>query len=84
MKIGIFTGCTSVRSKNIFIDILRYPTGKHEIKENIKSSSKNDIFQSVDIQSTTYTLDFNTYRLSSRALTITNRLSDGTLNRGTV
>ena len=84
MKIGIFTGCTSVRSKNIFIDIFRYPTGKHEIKENIKSSSKNDIFQSVDIQSTTYTLDFNTYRLSSRALTITNRLSDGTLNRGTV
>ena len=31
MKIGIFTGCTSVRSKNIFTDISRYPTGKHEI-----------------------------------------------------
>ena len=32
MKIGIFTGRTSVRSKNIFTDISRYPTGKHEIK----------------------------------------------------
>ena len=31
MKICIFTGCTSVRSKNIFTDISRYPTGKHEI-----------------------------------------------------
>ena len=31
MKIGIFTGGTSVRSKNIFTDISRYPTGKHEI-----------------------------------------------------
>ena len=30
MKIGIFTGGTSVRSKNIFTDISRYPTGKHE------------------------------------------------------
>ena len=33
MKIGIFTGGTSVRSKNIFTDISRYPTGKHEIKK---------------------------------------------------
>ena len=32
MKIGIFTGGTSVRSKNISTDISRYPTGKHEIK----------------------------------------------------
>ena len=32
MKIGIFTGGTSVKSKNIFTDISRYPTGKHEIK----------------------------------------------------
>ena len=32
MKIVIFTGATSVRSKNIFTDISRYPTGKHEIK----------------------------------------------------
>ena len=32
MKIGIFTGATSVRSKNIFTDITRYPTGKHEIQ----------------------------------------------------
>ena len=31
MKIGIFTGGTCVRSKNIFTDISRYPTGKHEI-----------------------------------------------------
>ena len=31
MKIGIFTGSTIVRSKNIFTDISRYPTGKHEI-----------------------------------------------------
>ena len=32
MKIGIFTGGTSVRLKNIFTAISRYPTGKHEIK----------------------------------------------------
>ena len=32
MKIGIFTGGTRVSSKNIFTDISRYPTGKHEIK----------------------------------------------------
>ena len=32
MKICVFTGGTSVRSKNIFTDISRYPTGKHEIK----------------------------------------------------
>ena len=32
MKIAIFTGVTSVRSKNIFTDISRYPTAKHEIK----------------------------------------------------
>ena len=31
MKIGIFTGDISVRSKNIFTNISRYPTGKHEI-----------------------------------------------------
>ena len=31
-KIGIFTGGTSVRSKNICTDISRYRTGKHEIK----------------------------------------------------
>ena len=36
MKIGIFTGGTSVRSKNIFTDISRYPTGKHEIIQYIK------------------------------------------------
>ena len=31
VKIGIFTGGTSIRSKNIFTDISQYPTGKHEI-----------------------------------------------------
>ena len=31
MKIGIFTGGTSVRSENIFTDISGYPTRKHEI-----------------------------------------------------
>ena len=35
MKIGIFTGGTSVRSKNIFTAISQYPTGKHEIRVNI-------------------------------------------------
>ena len=32
MKIGIFTGGTTVRSKNIITDISRYPTEKHEIR----------------------------------------------------
>ena len=36
MKIGIFTGGTSVRLKNIFTGISRYPTGKYEIKGGIK------------------------------------------------
>ena len=31
VKIGIFTVGASVRSKNIFTDISRYPSGKHEI-----------------------------------------------------
>ena len=31
MKVGTFTGSTSVKPKNIFSDISRYPTGKHEI-----------------------------------------------------
>ena len=31
VKIVISTGGTSVRSKNIFTDISRYPTGKHEM-----------------------------------------------------
>ena len=35
VKIGIFTGGTSVRSKDIFTDISRYPTGKHEINVDI-------------------------------------------------
>ena len=29
----LFTGGTSVRSRNIFTAISRYPTGKHEINE---------------------------------------------------
>ena len=35
MKICIFTGATSVRSKNIFTDNSRYPTGKHELKSSL-------------------------------------------------
>ena len=36
MKIGIFTGGTSVRSKNVFTDISRHPTGEHEINTSIQ------------------------------------------------
>ena len=47
MKIGIFTGGTSVRSKNIFTDISRYPTRKHEItfscSKNICGISRKNI-----------------------------------------
>ena len=39
MKIGIFIGGTSVRSKNISTAILRYPTGKHEIKSHYGHNS---------------------------------------------
>ena len=35
VKIGIFTGGTSVRSKNIFTDISRFPAGMHEINSII-------------------------------------------------
>ena len=35
MKISISTGATSVRSKNIFTDISRYTTGKHEITKGL-------------------------------------------------
>ena len=38
VKIGIFTGGTSVRSKNIFTDISRYPTGKREIIVRISTT----------------------------------------------
>ena len=41
MKIGIFTGVTSVRSKNIVTNISRYPTGKHEI--NAPSQTNDSI-----------------------------------------
>ena len=36
MKISVFTGGTSVRSKNVFIDISWYPTRKHEIKFDMR------------------------------------------------
>ena len=42
VKIAIFTGGTSVRSKNIFTDISRYPTGKHEIKCYICQNRKHE------------------------------------------
>ena len=50
MKIGIFTGGTSVRSKIIFTDISRYPTGKHKInREYLFFSVKNrNLFHRVD------------------------------------
>ena len=38
MKIGIFTGGTSVRSKNIFTDISQYTTRKHEISSQMVTS----------------------------------------------
>ena len=62
MKIGIFAGGTSVRSKNIFTDIYRYPTGKHEINiwhlvtfrsitgEGFASSSNTFIFPQIFIE----------------------------------
>ena len=40
MKVGIFTGATSGRSKNIFTDISRYPTGKHEINRYFYYTAK--------------------------------------------
>ena len=43
MKIGIFTGRTNVRSKNIFSDISRYPTGKHEIKHCISAVQRSPV-----------------------------------------
>ena len=47
MKIDIFTGGTSVRLKNIFTAISRYPTGKHEIKQNSmwQSTVRSGYFQ---------------------------------------
>ena len=42
-KIGIFTGGTSVRSKNLFTDISRYPTGKHQINQSDQSTIVLDI-----------------------------------------
>ena len=48
MKIGIFTGGTSVRSKTVFTDISRYPTRKHEIKSCLTLSQTTNFrpFQS--------------------------------------
>ena len=50
VKIVIFTGGTSVRSKNIFTDISRYPTGKHEINRGYLLFSVKDrnLFHRVD------------------------------------
>ena len=50
MKICIFTGATSVRSKNIFTDISQYPTGKHEINRRYLFFSVKDrnLFHRVD------------------------------------
>ena len=44
MKIGIFTGGTTVRSKNIFTDISQYPIGKHEmmLSHSILQTECND------------------------------------------
>ena len=42
VKIGIFTGGTSVRSKNIFTDISRYPTEKHEMNRGYLFLSVKD------------------------------------------
>ena len=41
MKIGIFNGVFSVRSKNIFSDISRHPTGKDEINEDLSHTGSN-------------------------------------------
>ena len=44
VNIGIFTGGTSVRSKNIFTDISRYPTGKHEINFDLSPKKKTILY----------------------------------------
>ena len=48
LKIGIFTGGTSIRSKNIFTAISRYPTGKHEIKNCICVKFVAHTFQTIE------------------------------------
>ena len=48
VKIGIFTGATSVRSKNIFTDISRYPAGKHQINRYFFSVKDRYLFHPVD------------------------------------
>ena len=47
VKIDIFTGGTSVSLKNIFTDISRYPSGKHEI--NMYIWFRLELSQSVDL-----------------------------------
>ena len=62
MKISIFTGATSVRSKNIFTDIFRYPTGKHEINIDIleKKKCKCDyVVISIQYNKTLFKFDIN-------------------------
>ena len=46
MKIDIFTGGTSVRSKNIFTAILRYSTGKHEINDRVSLTQTDRVADS--------------------------------------
>ena len=50
MKIDIFTGGISVRSKNIFTDICRYPTGNNEINRGYLffSVKGRNLFHRVD------------------------------------
>ena len=59
MKISFFTGGTSVRSKNIFTDISRCPTGKHEINRGYLFFSLKDrnLFHRVDTIGNIFTSD---------------------------
>ena len=59
VKIGIFTGGTSVRVKNIFTDISRYPTGKHEIKDFIERVLENVIMPAFAELNNIFQDDFN-------------------------
>ena len=49
VKIGIFTGGTSIRSKNNFTDISRYPTRKHEVKLFSIMSSSDAMFEASSV-----------------------------------
>ena len=60
MKIGIFTGGTSVRSKNIFNAISRYPTGKHEINRGSTARHTMTFGYLKSVQKATITVQQNT------------------------